>query len=231
MACRVLNPFDTEIDLATTEGRKLFKEGIKPLEEKYDGTAERATYFETKVIDASESRCWATISKIVMEGQDVDILKQLGKLTLTDLKEYTETIWTDGDVNNDETYQKQICHNMMGMFLIESITPALCQRAQAKKEQWFYEEHNTINGLVLYKILIGYGAIGSRADIDKNKRRLHALNLKAHNHDVQKMLNDFTGMLAQIKSKGETLTAITKYSRIISKLSRISGRMEKKLNG
>ena len=56
MAHRVLNPFDTEIDLATTEGRKLFKEGIKPLEEKYDGTAERAMYFQTKVIDASESR-------------------------------------------------------------------------------------------------------------------------------------------------------------------------------
>ena len=166
-----------------------------------------------------------------MEGQDVDILKQPGKLTLTDLKEYTETVWTERDVDNDETYQKQIHHNMMGTFLIESITPALCQRVQAKKEQWFYKEHNAIDGFMLYKILIGYGVIGSRAGINKNKRRLHALNLKAHNHDVQKMLNDFTGMLAQIKSKGETLTAITKYSRIISKLSRRSGRMEKKWNG
>ena len=53
-------------------------------------------YFQTKVIDTSESRCRATISKIVMEGQDVDILKQPGKLTLTNLKEYTEAIWTDG---------------------------------------------------------------------------------------------------------------------------------------
>jgi len=82
MAHHILNPFDTEIDLATTEGCKLFKEGIKPLEEKYNGTAERATYFQTKVIDAPGSRCWPTISKIIIEGQDVDILKQTGKTYL-----------------------------------------------------------------------------------------------------------------------------------------------------
>jgi len=69
---------------------------------------------------------------------------------------------------------------------IESITPALHQRVQAKKEQWLYEELNAIDGLGLYKILIGYGAIASRAGINKNKRRLHALTLKAHDHDVQR---------------------------------------------
>ena len=61
MACQILNPFDNEIDLNTSDGHKLFKEGIKPLDEKYDGSA-KATYFQTKVIDASEAWCWATIS-------------------------------------------------------------------------------------------------------------------------------------------------------------------------
>ena len=178
-----------------------------------------------------------------MEGQDIDILKQPGKLTLTNLKEYTETVWTDGDVNNDETYQNQICHIMMGMFLIKSITPALHQRLQAKKEQWFYEEQNAIDGLVLYKILIGYGVIGSRAGINKNKRRQHALALKAHHHDVQKMINDFTGSWHKLNQRERLLLStscafsrlskcpMTKHSRIISKLSRINGRMEKKWSG
>ena len=75
MARRILNPFDNDIDLTTAEGRKLFKDGIKPLDEKYDGSTEKATYFQTKVIDASESRCWATISRIIMDGEDVNILK------------------------------------------------------------------------------------------------------------------------------------------------------------
>ena len=46
---------------------------------------------------------------------------------MSDLLEYTETVWSDGDINDDAMYQKQIRHNMMGMFLIESITPAMRQ--------------------------------------------------------------------------------------------------------
>ena len=99
MVHQILNPFDNEIDLNTSDGHKLFKEGIKPLDEKYDGSAEKATYFQTKVIDASESRCWATISQITMDGHDFDVLKQPGKLTMSDLLEYMETVWSDGNIN------------------------------------------------------------------------------------------------------------------------------------
>jgi len=48
------------------------------------------------------------------------------------------------------------------------------------------------------------GAIGSRAGIDKNKCKLHALTLRNYDYDVEKMVNDFTSTLAQIESKGET---------------------------
>jgi len=108
MACQILNPFDNKIDLNTSDGGKLFKEGIKPLDEKYDGSAEKAPYFQTKAIDASESHCWATISQITMDGQDFDVLKQPGKLTMSDLLEYTETVWSDGDINDAAMYQKHI---------------------------------------------------------------------------------------------------------------------------
>ena len=104
-----------------------------------------------------------------MDDKDINILKQPGKLSFDDLKEYVQITWTDGVINDNDVYQKQIHHNMMGMFLIESIMPALRQQAQAKKDQWFYEEHNAIDGLVCYKLLISYGAIGLRASIDKNK--------------------------------------------------------------
>ena len=57
MAHCILNPFDTKIDLATMEGCKLFKEEVKPLEEKYDGTSEKAMYFQMNIIYTSESRC------------------------------------------------------------------------------------------------------------------------------------------------------------------------------
>ena len=118
MARQILNPFDNKIDLNTSDCHKLFKEGIKPLDKKYDGSAEKATYFQTKVIDASESRCWATISQITMDGQDFDVLKQPGKLAMSNLLEYTETVWSDGNINDDAMCQKQIQHNMMGVFLM-----------------------------------------------------------------------------------------------------------------
>ena len=69
-------------------------------------------------------------------------------------------------------HQKQICLNM---FLSESNTTAMRQWVQEMKDQWFFAEHNTINGLVSYKILIRYGATRSRAGIDNNKHKLHAL--------------------------------------------------------
>jgi len=52
---RVLNPFDHAIDLSTSDGCKIYKDGIKPLNDKFDGTPDKATFFQMKVIDASES--------------------------------------------------------------------------------------------------------------------------------------------------------------------------------
>jgi len=106
-------------------------------------------------------------------------------------------------MDDDDTYQNQICHSMMGTFLIKSITPALCQRIQAKKDQWFYIEHNALNGLILFKILISYGSIGSHAGIDKNKSKLQHLKLVAYEHDMIKLMDDFEATLVQIQSKGE----------------------------
>jgi len=174
----VLNPFDNAIDLSTTNGCKIYKDGIKPLDDKFDGTSNKATFLQTKVIDASESRFWAAICELEFNGEDVDMLKQPGTLSMEDLKVHCDEIW-EGDINDDDTYQDQIRLSMMGMFLIKSISPALHQWIQAKKDQWFYGAHNAIDDLILFKILIGYGAIGYRAGIDKNKDQ--APTVKAQN--------------------------------------------------
>ena len=76
----VLNPFDGEIDLSTSTSCKIYKEGILPLIKKYDGKADKATFFQTKVIDASKSRFWAATCKLEFDREDIDILKQPGKL-------------------------------------------------------------------------------------------------------------------------------------------------------
>jgi len=123
------------------------------------------TFFQTKVINASESRCWSSIYKLRQDRELIDLLKQPGKISLVDLKQHCDAVW-QGDIQDDETYQAQIHHSMMGAFMIESITLALHQWVQTKKEQWFYANHNVINGLILYKTLISYGAIGSRAGVD-----------------------------------------------------------------
>jgi len=54
---QVLNPFDDKIDLSTSKGCKIFKEGIKLLNEKFNRTPKKATFFQTKVIDASKTHC------------------------------------------------------------------------------------------------------------------------------------------------------------------------------
>ena len=202
---QVLNPFDQVIGLSTSDGHKIYKDGIKLLDDKLDGTPNKATFFQTQVIDASESRFWATVCKLEFNGEDIDVLKKPGKLTLDKLEAHCDEIW-EGDIDDDDTYQNQIRHSMMGTFLIKSITPALHQQIQAKKDQWFSKEHNTIDGLLFYKNLIGYGSIRSRAGIHKNKCKLHALTLKTYDHDIQKMVDDFTTTLGQIKLKGEEFT-------------------------
>jgi len=93
-AKRILNPFDDTIDLSTSDGRKIYKEGTRPLEEKYDGTPEKATFFQTKVIDASESHCWSSIYKLRQDGELIDLLKQPGKISLvTSSSTETTAFW------------------------------------------------------------------------------------------------------------------------------------------
>jgi len=60
-----------------------------------------------------------------------------------------------------------------------------------------------INGLIIFKILISYGSIGSHAGIDKNKSKLQQLKLVAYEHDMIKLMDDFEATLVQIQSKGE----------------------------
>jgi len=91
----------------TSDGRKIYKDGIKPLNDKFNGTPDKATFFQTKVINASKSRFWAAVCKLEFNGEDIDVLKQPGKLTLDELNAHCDEIW-EGDIDNDDTYQNQI---------------------------------------------------------------------------------------------------------------------------
>ena len=53
---RLLNPFDQDIDLSTAAGAKIYKSAIEPLATKYDGSSEKASYFQMNVIDASVNK-------------------------------------------------------------------------------------------------------------------------------------------------------------------------------
>jgi len=85
-AKRILNPFDDTIDLSTSDGPKIYKERTRLLEEKYNGTPDKVIFFQTNVIDASESHCWSSIYKLRQDGELVDLVKQPGKISLVDLK-------------------------------------------------------------------------------------------------------------------------------------------------
>ena len=115
----VLNPFDQAIDLSTSDGHKIYKDGIKLLDDKLDGTPNKATFFQTQVIDASESRFWATVCKLEFNGEDIDVLKKPGKLTLDKLEAHCDEIW-DGEIEDDDTYQNQVCHSKMHPRLVPS---------------------------------------------------------------------------------------------------------------
>ena len=58
MAARILNPFDAPIDLATADGRKIYKDSTKPLDTKFTGSSDTVMSFKTQVTDAAESRSW-----------------------------------------------------------------------------------------------------------------------------------------------------------------------------
>ena len=69
------------------------KDGIKLLDNMFDGTPDKATFFQMKVIDVPESRFWAAVCKLEFNGKDIDVLKQPGKLTLDELKAHCGEIY------------------------------------------------------------------------------------------------------------------------------------------
>jgi hypothetical protein len=64
-----------------------------------------------------------------------DLLMHPGKISMTVLYNHCSAIWNGMD---DVRVQKQIKSNMMGVCLLNSVSPSVSQRLEADKDKWFF---------------------------------------------------------------------------------------------
>jgi hypothetical protein len=99
--------------------------------------------------------------------------------------------------------QKQIKINMMGVCLMNSVSASIPQRLDTDKDKWFSRARGGKDGLIIFKLLMQYSLQTTRYGSQSTKDKLHNLNVKAFDNNVESMLLYRKTLLDDILAQGE----------------------------
>jgi hypothetical protein len=197
-----ITPYSEKIDLRTEHGRKIYESCTKALPVVFDGAAGKHHMFVTALKNIADERSWREICMIPVGNPSVtyDLLTQPGKIKLQDLQAHCLSIWSG--VSQD-LMQKQIKINMMGICLMNSVSASIAQRLDIDKDKWFSRARGGKDGLIIFKLLMQYSLQTTRYGSQSTKDKLHNLNVKAFDNNVESMLLYRKTLLDDILAQGE----------------------------
>jgi hypothetical protein len=119
---------------------------------------------------------------------------------MTVLYNHCSAIWNGTD---DVRVQKQIKSNMMGVCLLNSVSPSVSQHLEADKDKWFFTNRGGKDGLLIFKLLMQYSLQTTRYGTETTKEKLHTLNAKDFNNNVETMLLQRKTLINDLQAQGE----------------------------
>jgi len=99
--------------------------------------------------------------------------------------------------------QQQIKINMIGVCLINSVSPTISQQLDSDRDKWFCNARGGKDGLIIFKLLMQYSLQTTRYRSESTKDKLHNLNVKAFGNNVESMLLHRKMLLDDILAQGE----------------------------
>ena len=167
------------------------------------------------LLQAKSKRC-SLKSILDIENNDkkiVDLITQQTLLTAKNVKDAADKIWSDFDPNLSEDdkcriHNKRIKSNMLGEFILSSLTDSAIQKLQNSKDDWKRLHGNKIcydGPTILYYLMMRVKPDNGHL-IDEAKTKLAQLNIKHFNFSVINMLTEFVNLVDEIRNLGGTIS-------------------------
>ena len=91
---------------------------------------------------------------------------------------------------------------MMGVCLLNSVSQCL----EADKDKWFFTNRGGKDGLLIFKLLMQYSLQTKRYGAETTKEKLHTLNAKDFNNNVETMLLQRKMLVDDLQAQGEVFS-------------------------
>ena len=146
-------------------------------------------------------------------GKKIDLINQHTLLTAANVKTAADDIWKDfdsahGDDEKCVIHNQRIKRNMLGEYILSSLTDSAIRTLQNSKDEW----KRLRGGKVCYDgpTILYYLMTRVKPDnghlIDDAKTKLTRLNVKNHNFSVINMLTEFVNLVDEIGNLGGTIS-------------------------
>ena len=189
------------IDYSDADGKKLYKQMITPLDDKFDGTAEQLYGFLNQVEDHARASNWANIINIP-DAMNVprNLITEYGRLTLANITTHAQTY----NNNNNRAAQNA---SLMYQFLQASITRDARNKAILRRSDYMLQGTSP-NGPLFLKVLILNSHTDNVATIAHIRLTLSKLDDKMQSlgSDIEKFNQFVKGQRASLSARGETTT-------------------------
>ena len=192
-----LTPFAKLVDLQTEAGQKYYIDAPKELPSKFDGTKLNYHVFLLNLKDIANERGWNKICEIPVSTKTYNLLTEPEKVSMAILKDHCQHIWTG------KNYPAQQLHNIMGQYLLKSVTTSVRNRLDLDKSAWFFPSRGGNDGPIILKLLMHYSMQSTKYGIQTTKDTLHGLTLASYDYNITNMLIARRNLIEELAAHGE----------------------------
>ena len=224
-----LNPYDGEVNPATSEGLKLYLKAIQGFDKDSDrvnvGQSNSREVLQLMKDQASKFGWAEIVAKIpVAGGSDLNLLKSSMNITLDEVKTAAYQIWGPGngdpcptvltidaiDPSADPSHRPRFDKRVKSEMIAKGIQGVITKEAYAEllldKEhfEWSSPDTTKIDGLTLLWFLLKKINPTTQVGVSNLKDSIERATLAHHGHDVVKLLAHMKANYTEIKERGGT---------------------------
>ena len=225
-----VDPFENDINPATSDGQKLWLKATASRDTKLSVTQKEVTDFMAAIESDSNNFAWGELVNLVPTSPTTrkSIVKDYNSLTLSQVQNQALRIWGDksatletplpadkvvevldpaGNLNDRAIFFLRVRSKMIAKRLQNSIDAASWKSLLQKQDDfaWLNQKGNyDYDGPTMLKILLSTVNPATRVGVKELRKTIRDARLPRYKHDVKAMLDDMQNNYLQILRKEET---------------------------
>jgi hypothetical protein len=185
------------LDFSRPEHVKLYRTATAPLDDAFDLTGDHLKSFVEQFQLRAFTSNWEATLAIPINGVPHDLARHYGHITLEQVRAHVLTYSGTQTRNAQNAVQIAVC-------LSSSLTPDARNKLQLETDK--FTVHNQVDGLLMFRMIVGLAQIDTRATVSVVRNNLTRLDTKVVElEDNITSLNEFVkSQMAILRARGET---------------------------